>query len=66
MDYWLTPFGTLITAVIEDMGVSYRKKQKVYSQGDPADSVFYVQEGKLIALHGKGYPSRKCPRAASF
>jgi CRP/FNR family cyclic AMP-dependent transcriptional regulator len=46
---------------------SYRKNQKVYSQGDPADSVFYVQEGKLkvvvvsehgkeavVALHGKG------------
>jgi CRP/FNR family cyclic AMP-dependent transcriptional regulator len=46
---------------------SYSKNQKVYVQGDPADSVFYVQEGKLkvvvvseqgkeavVALHGKG------------
>jgi CRP/FNR family transcriptional regulator, cyclic AMP receptor protein len=45
----------------------YRKSQKVYAQGDPADSVFYVQEGKVkivvtseqgkeavVALHGKG------------
>jgi CRP/FNR family transcriptional regulator, cyclic AMP receptor protein len=35
----------------------YRKNQKVYGQGDPADSVFYVQEGKLkvcvISEHGK-------------
>jgi CRP/FNR family cyclic AMP-dependent transcriptional regulator len=46
---------------------SYRKNQPVYSQGDPADSVFYVQEGKLkvcvtseqgkeavVALHREG------------
>jgi hypothetical protein len=46
---------------------NYRKNQKVYSQGDPANSVFYVQEGKLkvcilsehgkeavVALHGEG------------
>jgi CRP/FNR family cyclic AMP-dependent transcriptional regulator len=46
---------------------SHRKNQKVFAQGDPADSVFYVQEGKLkvvvisqqgkeavVALHGKG------------
>jgi CRP/FNR family transcriptional regulator, cyclic AMP receptor protein len=46
---------------------TYRKNQKVFSQGDPADSVFYVQEGKLkvfvvseqgkeavVALHGEG------------
>jgi CRP/FNR family transcriptional regulator, cyclic AMP receptor protein len=46
---------------------NYRKNQKVYAQGDPADEVFYVQEGKLkvcvvsehgkeavVALHGKG------------
>jgi CRP/FNR family transcriptional regulator, cyclic AMP receptor protein len=45
----------------------HRKSQKVYAQGDPADSVFYVQEGKVkvvvtseqgkeavVALHGKG------------
>jgi hypothetical protein len=26
---------------------SFRKNQKVYARGDPADSVFYVQEEKL-------------------
>ena len=25
---------------------SYRKNQKIFAQGEPADSVFYVQEGK--------------------
>jgi CRP/FNR family cyclic AMP-dependent transcriptional regulator len=46
---------------------NYRKNENVYGQGDPADSVFYVREGKLkvcivsaqgkeavVALHGKG------------
>jgi CRP/FNR family cyclic AMP-dependent transcriptional regulator len=46
---------------------SYRKNQKIFSQGDKADSVFYVQEGKVkvcviseqgkeavVALHGNG------------
>ncbi len=46
---------------------SYRKNKKVFSQGDPADAVFYIQEGKVkvcitseagkeavVALHGKG------------
>jgi CRP/FNR family transcriptional regulator, cyclic AMP receptor protein len=46
---------------------SYRKNQKVFSQGDPADAVFYIQEGKVkvcvvseqgkeavVALHGNG------------
>ena len=46
---------------------SYGKNQKVFSQGDPADSVFYIQEGKVkvcvtseqgkeavVALHGDG------------
>jgi CRP/FNR family transcriptional regulator, cyclic AMP receptor protein len=46
---------------------SYRKNEKIFSQGDPADAVFYVQEGKVkvyviseagkeavVALHGKG------------
>lgn len=45
----------------------YLKNQKVYSQGDPADSVFYIQDGKVkvcvvsdqgkeavVALHGTG------------
>ena len=26
---------------------TYRTKQKIYSQGDPADSVFYIQEGNV-------------------
>jgi CRP-like cAMP-binding protein len=26
---------------------TYRKKQKVFSQGDAADAVYYVQEGQL-------------------
>ena len=46
---------------------SYRKNQKVFKQGDPADSVFYIQEGRVkvsvisergkeavVAIHGKG------------
>lgn len=46
---------------------AYRKNAKIYSQGEPADSVFYVQEGKVkvcviselgkeavVALHGEG------------
>ena len=46
---------------------SYGKNQSVFAQGDPADSVFYIREGKVkisvlsergkeavVALHGKG------------
>jgi CRP/FNR family transcriptional regulator, cyclic AMP receptor protein len=46
---------------------NYHKNQKIFSQGDKADSVFYVQEGKVkvcvisehgkeavVALHGEG------------
>jgi CRP/FNR family transcriptional regulator, cyclic AMP receptor protein len=46
---------------------NYRKNQTVFSQGDPADSVFYIQDGKVkvtvvsergkeavVAIHGKG------------
>ena len=46
---------------------SYRRNEKIFSQGDPADAVFYIQEGKVkvcvisqagkeavVALHGKG------------
>jgi CRP/FNR family cyclic AMP-dependent transcriptional regulator len=46
---------------------AYQKDQKVFSQGDPADSVFYIQEGMVkvcvisdqgkeavVALHGNG------------
>ena len=45
----------------------YRKNQKVFSQGDAADAVYYVQQGQVkvcvisergkeavVALHGKG------------
>jgi CRP-like cAMP-binding protein len=45
----------------------YRKDQKVFRQGDPADAVFFIQEGEVkvcvisergkeavVALHGKG------------
>jgi CRP/FNR family cyclic AMP-dependent transcriptional regulator len=46
---------------------TYQKNQEVFSQGDPADSVFYIQEGQVkvcviseqgkeavVALHGNG------------
>jgi CRP/FNR family transcriptional regulator, cyclic AMP receptor protein len=46
---------------------TYRTNQAVFSQGDPADSVFYIQDGKVkvivvseqgkeavVAIHGKG------------
>jgi CRP/FNR family transcriptional regulator, cyclic AMP receptor protein len=46
---------------------NYRKNHKVFSQGDPGDAVFYIQEGKVkvcvvseqgkeavVALHGNG------------
>ena len=46
---------------------NYRKNQKVFSQGDPADAVFYIQEGAVkvcvvseqgkeavVAIHRKG------------
>src|ERR1700733_9785310 len=46
---------------------TFRKDETVFAQGDPADSVFYIQEGKVkvsvlsqrgkeavVALHGSG------------
>jgi len=46
---------------------AYRKAEKIFSQGEPADAVFYIQEGQVkvcvlselgkeavVALHGKG------------
>ncbi len=37
--------------------VKYRNKDRVFVQGDPADSIFYIQEGKIklsvISGHGK-------------
>jgi CRP-like cAMP-binding protein len=60
--------AVFLTTVGSGRSVSkYLKDQKVYSQGDPADSVFYIQDGEvkvcviseqgkeaIIALHGKG------------
>jgi CRP/FNR family cyclic AMP-dependent transcriptional regulator len=59
---------TFLSTVDDGRTVSnYRKNQKVFSQGDPADSVFYMQAGKVkvsviseqgkeavVAIHGKG------------
>jgi CRP/FNR family transcriptional regulator, cyclic AMP receptor protein len=63
------PFNveTFLATVAGGRTVSdYRKNQMVFSQGDPADSVFYIQEGKVkvcvvsergkeavVATHGK-------------
>jgi CRP/FNR family cyclic AMP-dependent transcriptional regulator len=37
---------------------NYRKGQKVFSQGDPGDAVFYIQEGKVkvcvVSEQGEG------------
>ena len=46
---------------------TYRKNEKIFSQGDPADAVFYIREGSVkvcvvseagkeavVALHAKG------------
>ena len=37
--------------------VDYQKNQKVFSQGDPADAIFYIQDGKVkltvVSTHGK-------------
>ncbi len=39
---------TLLTRVSEGKSVSsYRRKQVIFSQGDPADAVFYVQNGRV-------------------
>jgi CRP/FNR family transcriptional regulator, cyclic AMP receptor protein len=39
---------TLLTRVGEGRSaVSYRRKQAIFSQGDPADAVFYVQKGRV-------------------
>ena len=59
---------TFLSTVNGGRSVSnYRKHEKIFSQGDPADSVFYIQEGQVkvciiselgkeavVALHGKG------------
>ena len=51
------PFDFL-TKVGEGMAIAdYRKNQKVFSQGDPADAIFYIQNGKVkltvISQQGK-------------
>jgi CRP/FNR family transcriptional regulator, cyclic AMP receptor protein len=59
---------TFLNTVADGRTVStYAQNQKVFSQGDRADSVFYIQEGKVkvcvtseqgkeavVALHGNG------------
>ena len=44
------PIGgkAILTRVSEGRSVaSYRRKQVIFSQGDPADAVFYVQKGRV-------------------
>jgi CRP/FNR family transcriptional regulator, cyclic AMP receptor protein len=64
------PFDVQVFLHTVDGGRSvsnYQKNQKIFSQGDAADSVFYIQEGEVkvcviseqgkeavVALHGKG------------
>ena len=64
------PFNVNVFLKTVDGGrtvATYRKDQKVFSQGEPADAVFYIQEGKVkvhvvsdqgkeavVALHGSG------------
>ena len=37
-----------LAAISEDRGVvSYSKKQRIFTQGDAANAVFYIQEGKV-------------------
>jgi len=57
-----------LSTVADGRSVSkYRKNQTIFSQGQPADAVFYIQEGKVkvcvvsrqgkeavVALHGNG------------
>jgi CRP/FNR family cyclic AMP-dependent transcriptional regulator len=39
---------TFLVRVSEGRSVaSYRRKQVIFSQGDPADAVFYVQKGRV-------------------
>jgi CRP-like cAMP-binding protein len=44
----------------------YRKDQIVYTQGEPADSVFYIQSGKVkktvLSDHGKEAVVARRPR----
>ncbi len=50
-----SPFNVAKFLATVDSGraiTTYRKNQKVFSQGDRADSVFYVQEGQVGAVAG--------------
>ena len=48
---------------------TYRKGQLVYSQGEPAEEVFYIQNGKVkvtvVSEHGKKQLSQ-CFKRTSF
>ena len=46
------PSGAILREFLSRVGAGqaaahYRKKQLIYAQGDPADAVFYVQEGRV-------------------
>jgi CRP-like cAMP-binding protein len=46
------PSSAILREFLSRVGVGqaalpYRKKQLIYAQGDPADAVFYVQEGRV-------------------
>ena len=41
----------------------YRKDQVIFSQGDPADAVFYVQQGKV---EPPSYPSKAWKQLSAF
>ena len=43
----LDPKGFLATIGVGKKGVIFPKKQTVFTQGDAADSIFYIQEGKV-------------------
>jgi CRP/FNR family transcriptional regulator, cyclic AMP receptor protein len=47
---------------------TYRKNQKVFSQGDPADAVFYIKEGKVKVhvLSAQGKEAVIALRAGTF
>jgi CRP/FNR family cyclic AMP-dependent transcriptional regulator len=47
---------------------NYRKKDKVFSQGDPADSVFYIQDGKVkvCVISGLGKEAVVAPASSAL
>jgi CRP-like cAMP-binding protein len=51
----------LNTAAVGRSVATYRKNEEVFSQGDPADAVFYIQEGKVKFL---SYPSKARRRSS--